>query len=57
LHRQAAILMILVLGTAIHQQQLDSIHDPGQAWNILTVGAYTNRRTEVNTDVIHCTFR
>jgi hypothetical protein len=30
----------------------DSIHDPGQAWNILTVGAYTQKTdiTEENTE-------
>ncbi len=25
----------------------DSIHDPGQAWNVLTVGSYTNKTTVV----------
>lgn len=26
-----------------HRNSTDSIHDPGQAWNILTVGAYTEK--------------
>lgn len=28
-----------------HAQLTDSVHDPGQAWNALTVGAYTNLDT------------
>jgi hypothetical protein len=31
----------------------DSIHDPGQAWNILTVGAYTQKTELTNTSEIY----
>ncbi|WP_027147376.1 S8 family peptidase [Methylobacter marinus] len=35
-----------------YSNSTDSIHDPGQAWNVLTVGAYTQKIdiTEANTD-------